>query len=351
MIDEENSQGTVLSGMRPTGELHIGHFEGVLRNWLELQETHNSFYFVADWHALTTELDTKNIKKYSIDMVADWLAFGIDPQKSTIFVQSYIPEHAELSLILERMINIGTMERIPTFKGYLDHLSTDKKIKDQEGNILEGDRKLEAIAKAEVSLGFLSYPVLQAADILLYNATHVPVGEDQVPHIELTRNLARKFNKKYGEVFVVPEIMLGEAKRVRGTDGRKMSKSYGNDINPLFTELEIANKVKSTLTTRPRLEDKGDPFECSVYDLHRIYNQEAETKIQQGCLNASIRCYDCKKDLPSLMSKTYEEFRDRRKKITTDYVKDILREGNKKAHDIARVTLEKVKSHLLLDYL
>jgi len=342
----------VLSGMRPTGELHLGHFEGVLRNWVKLQETHDCYYFVADWHAITTELDTKNIGRYSLDMVADWLAFGVNPDMATLFVQSCVPEHAELSLILERLVNKGTMERLPTFKGYVEHLAGDRKIWDQEGKrILEGDERLEAVAKAEVSLGFVAYPILQAADILLYNTTQVPVGEDQLPHIELTRDLAQRFNHLYGEVFVIPEALLGEAKRIRGSDGRKMSKSYGNSIEPHYSREEIANRVKQTVTARPRLKDKGDPFECPVYDLHRIFNQEREIELNKNCRDASIRCYDCKMELPEKIAAAYEQFREQRTKITDDYVKDVLREGNLHAREVAAETLDRVKRFMLMDYL
>ena len=345
------SKQVVLSGMRPTGDLHIGHFEGVLRNWVELQETHECFYFVADWHALTTELDTKKIEQYSIDMVADWIAFGVDPEESTLFVQSYVPQHAELNLALERLVNIGVVERLPTFRGYLEHLTAERKIRDSQGQLLEGDQRLDAVAKAEVSLGFLAYPVLQAADILLYNATHVPVGEDQLPHIELTKEIARRFNRTYEEVFVIPEALLGEAKRIRGTDGRKMSKSYNNDIGPRFTEEQIMQQVKKTITTRPTRTDKGNPFECPVYDLHHIYNVENEVAIQQSCLNAHIGCYDCKMELPPKISFAYEEYRDHRATITDDFVKDVLCEGNKKAKQVAHKTMEKVRSSMHMHYL
>lgn len=343
--------GIVLSGMRPTGELHLGHFEGVLRNWVALQEIQNCFYFVADWHALTTELDTRRIGEYSLDMVTDWLAFGIDPNKSTIFIQSYVPEHAELNLVLERLVNIGVLERLPTFKGQVEHLAGERKIRDQEGLELNGDQRLEAVAKAEISLGFLAYPVLQAADIILYNANYVPVGEDQLPHIELTRDLVRRFNALYGELFVVPEALLTEAKRIRGTDRRKMSKSFGNDISPGYDETKITERIKQTITARPKLSDLGDPYECPVFDLHRIFNPEGEIRVQQACRNALIRCYDCKMELPSKITVAYEEYKEKKAKINLDYVHDVLREGNKRAREVARETMEKVRSYMLMDYL
>lgn len=345
MSEKQVSQGVVLSAMRPTGDLHIGHFEGVLRNWVELQDTHDCYYFVADWHALTTELDTSDLKKHSLSMVRDWLAFGVNPEKSTIFVQSYVPEHAELSVVLERLINIGKMERMPTFKAQLEHLASEKS---KEGSSAQD---LDTIAKSEVSLGFLAYPVLQAADILLYDTTHVPVGEDQLPHIELTRDLAQKFNRLYGRTFVVPDAMLGEAKRIRGSDGRKMSKSYGNDISPSDDKVTITDHVKKTITNRKMLSDKGDPFECPIYDLHRIFNVDGETAINLACRAAEIKCYDCKMVLPSKIAEAYEMYKERKDKISDDFVKDVLRDGNLKAQEVARRTMGRVRSAMSMAYL
>ena len=347
--EKQQGNGTVLSGMRPTGNLHIGHFEGVLRNWVELQNNFNCFYFVADWHALTTDLNTREIRKHSIEMVRDWLAFGVDPKKSTIFVQSCVPEHTELSLILERIINIGTLERMPTFKAYIDHLAGERKIR-EKGILLEGEERLEFIAKSEISLGFLAYPVLQAADILLYNTTHVPVGEDQLPHIELTREIARKFNRTYGELFEIPEALIGEAKRVRGTDGRKMSKSYDNDISPAHSEEEISKKIKQITTNRKRLSDCGDPYECPVFDLHRIYNQEGEIDISKACRSASIKCVDCKLTLPEMISATYKVYRENKTAITDEEIIGIIREGNEKARRVTQKTVQRVKHFMLLEY-
>ena len=348
---DSKKEGVVLSGMRPTGELHIGHFEGVLRNWVELQNTHRSFYFVADWHALTTELDTTHLQRHTLDMVKDWLAFGVDPEKSTIFVQSYVPQHAELGLILERLINIGALERMPSFKDQLNHLSTQSTTRDENGQILTGEDAFRRLAKEKVSAGFLNYPVLQSADILLYGATHVPVGEDQLPHIELTRELARTFNRQYGETLVVPEALVGEAKRIRGTDGRKMSKSYKNDINPGMDPAQITSRVKSMVTVRSTLEKKGEPFDCAVYDLQRVFNQEGELRIAQGCRNASIRCYDCKMELPDKISAAYDDYREKRPKIGDDFVKDVLHEGNKRATTVAQRTIERVIEAMKMDYL
>ena len=350
-VSDSQKEGVVLSGMRPTGELHIGHFEGVLRNWVELQQTHDCYYFVADWHALTTELSTEQLQAHTISMVRDWLAFGVDPAKSTIFVQSYIPQHAALGLVLERLINIGALERMPSFKDQLNHLALHSTVRDEDGQKLEGEDKLRRLAKEKVSAGFLIYPVLQAADILLYGTTHVPVGEDQLPHIELTRELARNFNRTYGETLVVPEALLGKAKRIRGTDGRKMSKSYENDINPGMELAQITERTKSMITVRPTLDTKGEPFECAVYDLQRIFNQERELVLAQGCREASIRCYDCKMELPDKIEAVYQQYRERKAEISDDVVRDILREGNRKAVVVAQGTMERVIEAMRMDYL
>ncbi|MBT4539453.1 hypothetical protein HOC32_04165, partial [Candidatus Woesearchaeota archaeon] len=199
-MENDSKEGVVLSGMRPTGQLHIGHFEAVLQNWVKLQETHDCFYFVADWHATTTEESTAGIPDFAIDNVADWLAFGIEPDKSTVFVQSHVPEHFELAAHLLPLVNYGRLVRMPTFKGFVDHIAGDRVFRDDD-RILEGDERLEAAAKRDITSAFVVYPVIQAADILIYDTTHVPVGEDQVPHVELTRDLAGAFNRRYGDIF------------------------------------------------------------------------------------------------------------------------------------------------------
>ncbi|HII71173.1 TPA: tryptophan--tRNA ligase [Candidatus Woesearchaeota archaeon] len=351
MEDQDNRtnqlKGTILSGMRPTGDLHVGHFEVVLRNWVKLQQEYECNYFVADWHAITTDTNTRKLRHNSIGMVKDWLAMGVDPIRSTVFVQSQVPEHAELSLALERMINIGTVRRLPTFKGYLEHLALDKKLR--QGETVES--RLDRIANAEVSVGFLTYPILQAADILMYNATHVPVGEDQLPHIELTRELARRFNSLYGEVFVEPEALLdADVVLLRGTDGRKMSKSYGNDINPEMGPEDVKKRVKAYLTNRKRLEDRGDPYECPVYDLHRVFNRERDVEINKSCREASIRCYDCKMELPALIADSYADYRAAKERISDDEVLDVLKDGAQKAREKAGAKMEQVKRFMLMDY-
>lgn len=354
--DDSLKKGVVLSGMRPTGSLHIGNIAGALNNWVKLQETHDCFYFVADHHATTTDLDTSDLGRRALDMVSDWLAYGLNPEKSVIFVQSYVHEHAELSLVLERMLNIGRARQMPTFRAQAEHIAGTKSVnleKDAEGNYTtEALTELEKLANAELSFGFMGYPILQAADILLYDATHVPVGDDQDPHIELTRELARRFNKKYGDCLVVPETLHTESPRVLGSDGRKMSKSYGNELPAGENPEGIAAYVKGVTTVRPRLTDKGDPYTCPVFDLHRLYNDNArEMEVLQGCRNASFGCGDCKSDLPTKIADAFADFRTARDGITDNYVKDVLREGNRKAQEVAARTMDRVKSFMMMDYL
>jgi tryptophanyl-tRNA synthetase len=331
---------TVLSGMRPTGRLHIGHVESVLKNWKELQERHRCYYFVADWHALTTEPDTKDIEMNTIDMVRDWLAYGINPDKSTIFVQSAVPEHAELHLILSMLTNIGRLERVPSFKAQLIHLA--------QGN----DVKVEGL-RGSISFGFMGYPVLQSADILLYKTDLVPVGEDQVPHIELTREIARDFNATYGQVFTIPKPMLAAVPRILGTDGRKMSKSYKNTISPEDDEQSIDGKVRLMVTdpARKTRDIPGNPEVCSVYDLHLLYREGESLDINRQCRTAQIGCGQCKSLIAGPVAKTYQEFRERRNQFNNNDVKDILWEGNKQARQAAQQTMKEVRHHLLLDYL
>ena len=246
----------VLSGMRPSGKLHLGHYLGVLVNWKKLQEENDCFFFVADWHALTTEYDRTTVIRESIDdMVIDWLASGIDPQKATIFIQSHVPEHAELHLLLSMITPLPWLERNPTYKEQLREQTT---------------RDLQ-------TYGFLGYPVLQAADILMYDATLVPVGIDQVPHLELTREIARRFNFLYKECLTIPEAYLTETSKMMGTDNRKMSKSYGNAILLSDTSEEAWAKVKPMVTdpARQRRTDCGNPEICNVFSYHRIFSDEA----------------------------------------------------------------------------
>src|SRR5512136_1889764 len=267
----------IVSGMRPTGKLHLGHFQGVLANWLDLQQHYDCFFFVADWHSLTTEYaNTAGIRESISDMVLDWLAFGLDPSKSTIFCQSAVHQHAELNLILSMITPVSWLERNPTYKEMQDNLA----------------------AKDLSTFGFLGYPVLMAADIILYRATKVPDGHDQLPHLEITREITRRFNYLYGEVFPEPTALLTESPKVLGLDGRKMSKSYGNAVFLSESADETLKKVLSmvTDTQRARRSDPGEPDRCVAYSLNNMYlPEEKKAEICVACRGAQIGCVDCKK--------------------------------------------------------
>jgi len=339
----------ILSGMRPTGKLHIGHLVGALENWVDLQNKYDSYFFVADWHAMTTETDTREIKENSIEMVKDWLAAGIDPNKSTLFIQSQVPQHAELHLIFSMLNTLPRLERMPTLKGQLKHLEGVV-----DSNIELTQEQIDH-ARSSISYGFLGYPVLQAADILVYKADGVPVGEDQIPHIELTREIARSFNNLYGNVFPEPRELLTNTPRILGTDGRKMSKSYGNSIQPTDSFEEIQFSVKGMMTdpARKRRTDAGDPNVCPVYDLHRAYTDEdKQIEIYKACKSAGIGCIDCKREVAENISIKYKEYRERRIDFDSNpkQIIDILMEGSAKARKVASETLKEVKEHLLIDY-
>jgi len=318
----------VLSGNRPSGKLHLGHLYGALSNWVKLQEEYRCFYFVADWHALTTEYnDTKKIRESTLDMVADWLAVGLDPERSVIFVQSSIKEHAELELLFSMFTRIARLERVPSYK----------EIQQETGR-----QDLDTV-------GFLSYPLLQAADILMYRAHYVPVGIDQMPHIELTRETARKFNELFGEVFNEPEGLLTEVPKVPGTDGRKMSKSYGNAIFLSDSPEEVERKVlpMKTDVRRQRRSDPGVPEDCPVFDLHRIFNPAEVIKwVHDGCTTAGIGCIECKQKLIPKINEALAPIQNRRAKVDSkpNYVRDVLIGGNDAARKFARETMEMVKS-------
>lgn len=317
----------IVSGMRPTGKLHLGHFHGVLANWLELQREYDCFFFAADWHSLTTEYNnTDGISESIRDMVLDWLSFGIDPQKSVIFSQSAVHQHAELNLILSMITPVSWLERNPTYKEMQENLT----------------------AKDLSTFGFLGYPVLMAADIILYKATRVPVGHDQLPHLEITREIARRFNYLYGEVFPEPEALLTETPKVLGLDGRKMSKSYGNAIFLSETADETRKKVMTmvTDTQRVRRSDPGDPDRCVAYSLNNIYLSEAQKEeIGVACRGAQIGCVDCKKIQAGALVSALEPFRCRRAELTADpaMVDDILADGSRRAAIHAAETMRQVR--------
>ena len=280
MMASRTQPKRVLSGMRSTGKLHLGNFVGALDNWVRMQNQFDCFFFIADWHALTTDYaDTSQVKQNSVEVLMDWLAAGLDPDRCTMFIQSHVPQHAELHLLLSMITPLGWLERVPTYK-------------EQRENIKEKDLG---------TYGFLGYPVLQAADIMIYKGDFVPVGEDQVPHVELTREIARRFNMFYrlrgGEVFPEPQPLLTPAAKLPGTDGRKMSKSYGNTVLLTDPEAVVRQKLKTMVTdpARVRRTDPGNPDVCPVGDLHKIFSdRETNAKVDTGCRSAGIGCIECK---------------------------------------------------------
>jgi tryptophanyl-tRNA synthetase len=294
----------VVSGMRPTGRLHIGHYFGAIRNWVKLQEQYRCYFFVADWHALTTHFeDTSHIKEYSREMVLDWIASGIDLEKSVIFVQSLNPYHSELFLLLSMITPVSWLERCPTYKEVKQEMF-------KEGKDLS-------------NYGFLGYPVLMTADIILYDAKYVPVGIDQLPHIELSREVVRRFNFYFGEnLFLEPEAYITESPKIPGTDGRKMSKSYNNAIW-LHDDLKVVEKKILTMVTdtnRKRKIDTGDPDKCPVFDYHKVFSTDEEkTFIVEGCTTAKIGCIDCKKILLRHLIEFLNTFHAKRLIISEKY--------------------------------
>jgi tryptophanyl-tRNA synthetase len=320
----------IVSGMRPTGKLHLGHFHGVLANWRELQDSYQCFFFAADWHSLTTEYEnTSSIHDNTIDMILDWLAYGIDPEKSVIFVQSRVPQHAELNLILSMLTPVSWLERNPTYKEMLDNIQ----------------------ARDLSTFGFLGYPVLMASDIILYRAVKVPVGHDQLPHLEITREITRRFNYLYGPVFPEPLAILTETPKILGTDGRKMSKSYGNAIFLNESDEETHKKIMSYVTDvqRPRRSDPGEPDRCVAFNLHRLYVPEEElAEIVKSCRGAQIGCVDCKKILAKRLIEALAPFRARREELGKNpcLALDILRKGNVQAAEEAAETMRDVREAL-----
>ncbi len=315
----------VLSGNRPTGRLHIGHYHGALKNWIKLQDEYDCFFFVADWHALTTKYDeTESLKEDTIDMVIDWLAMGLDPKKCTIYKQSDLPEVSELALYLSMITPISWLERCPTFKEMTEEISY----------------------KDIATHGFLGYPVLQTSDIIICGGEIVPVGEDQLPHLELAREIVRRFNHIYGEVFAEPKALLTEAKRVLGTDGRKMSKSYGNDIKLSDSPQMIKSKVVAMITdpARIRRDDPGHPEVCLVFGLHKVYSDDVDD-IEAKCKAGERGCVECKAMLAERIADSLSGFREARKELEKDtaFVEEILREGAASAGSIAKKTILDVR--------
>lgn len=323
----------VLSGMRPTGPLHLGHWLGALENWKKLQEGHECFFMVADLHALMGEYENPSgIRQQSVEMVIDWLACGIDPEKNTLFIQSRVPEHAELAVILGMFTPLGWLERNPTYK---------EQLREIEGRDL-------------TTYGFLGYPVLQAADILLYKANKVPVGEDQLAHLELTREIVRRFKHLYKkDVFREPEAILTKQARLLGTDRRKMSKSYGNAINFSDSPEATKKKVLSMITdpARIRATDPGHPDVCNVYAYYQIFtNEKITAQAHDWCVGATKGCTDCKGGFAELLNQKMEPIRERRNTLIKDAkkVEEILDAGCAKARRVAQGTMAEVRELLHL---
>jgi len=336
MTENDQRKPRVLSGMRPTGKLHLGHLVGALDNWVRLQEKYDCFFFIADWHALTTDYaDTSRVKPNILEMMYDWLAAGLDAEKSTIFIQSHVPQHAELHLLLSMITPLGWLERVPTYK-------------EQRDNIKDKDLGM---------YGFLGYPVLQAADIIIYRGNYVPVGEDQVPHIELTREITRRFNGFYGDVFPEPQPLLTPMPKLPGTDGRKMSKSYGNAILLSEPEADIRQKLKTMVTdpARVRRTDPGNPQVCPVFSLHKIYSSaEKIAEVEQGCTTAGIGCIQCKSWVADNLITQIRPLQERRAKYEANprLVWDMLEAGSESARKVAEQTMIDVRDamHLGEDY-
>jgi len=316
----------VLSGMRPTGRLHIGHYVGALENWINLQnqDQYQNYHLIADYHVLTTSLDTSNIENDSIEMAIDWIASGIDPEKSPIFRQSQIKEHTELHLIFSMLITTSRLERNPTVKEQVR------------------DLKIE-----NITYGHLGYPVLQAADILLYKGNYVPVGEDQVPHIEITREIARKFNQTWGEVFPEPEPILTQFARLPGIDGNaKMSKSLNNAIL-ISDELEVLKQKLRKAVTDPqkiRKNDPGRPEICLVFTYHKKFNADEVQDIESGCRSGSLGCVECKLKCAEKIADFFEPVRNKRKELEEkpEFIKEILINGEARARQVAQATMKEV---------
>ncbi|MCM8784281.1 MAG: tryptophan--tRNA ligase [Candidatus Omnitrophica bacterium] len=322
----------VLSGMRPTGYLHLGHLVGALSNWVNLQREYNCFFMIADWHALMSEYQNpEEIKKYVFDNLIDWLACGISPEESTIFLQSEVKEHLELHMILSILTPLAWLERCPTYKEQI------KELKDKD----------------LTNYGFLGYPVLQAADILLYKASFVPVGQDQLPHLELTRELVRRFHTLYKkEVFVEPQALLTEVPKLLGIDGRKMSKSYNNFIALSDPPEIILKKAESMFTDPQRIKRDipGRPWLCNVHGYYKIFRPELAEKVEQECIQAKRGCREDKRQLGEVIVEVLKPIQEKRNKLRKDrkLVEEILEKGNKKAREVAKETLKEVKSALKL---
>jgi len=317
----------ILSGMRPTGPLHLGNYHGALDNWVAMQEQYDCFFFIADWHALTSDYEnTGNIRRFVQEMMIDWLSAGLSPEKCTLFVQSSVMEHAELFLLLSMITPVPWLERNPTYK----------------------DQIIQLENKDLSTFGFLGYPVLQAADIIMYKASGVPVGIDQVPHIEITREIARRFNYLYGNVFPEPDAILTQSSKILGLDRRKMSKSYNNAIYLSDSPEDIRTKVSTMITdpNRARRKDPGNPEICNVFEFHKLYSpQSVVEEINGQCRSAAIGCVECKKIMAENLINTLAPIREKRKYFEErpEMVREIIASGNQKAQAVARQTMQDVR--------
>lgn len=323
----------IISGMRPTGKLHIGHYFGAIENWLAYQKEHECFFLVADWHALTSDYqDTKNLPTHTLDMVMDWLACGVDPEKAVIFLQSNVKQHAELYLLLSMFTPLGWLQRNPTFK-------------EQQEQIKDKDIQ---------NLGFFGYPVLQATDVLIYQGEKVPVGQDQVPHLEITREIARRFGHlTKSEIFPEPEALLTHTPKILGTDGRKMSKSYNNSILLSDPQDVVEKKIRSMKTdeNRVRRDDPGNPDNCVLFPLHKRFSpEETQKEAIQGCTTAKIGCVDCKNMLLPNINNWLDPIREKRLELEKkpQDLQDVLQKGSEKASLVAEQTLQQVRRTLHL---
>jgi tryptophanyl-tRNA synthetase len=330
----DQKQHIVLSGMRSTGRIHLGNYFGAIKNWVELQDRYPCYYFAADWHALTTDYaDPSQVAANTLDAVADWIAAGLDPERSVIFVQSMVPEHAELHLLLSMITPLGWLERVPTYKDQIRQLDN----------------------KDLATYGFLGYPVLQTGDILIYRAHLVPVGEDQVAHLEISREIARRFNAFYGPVFPEPQPLLTPTPKVPGIDGRKMSKSYGNAINLTDSPEDIRAKCLQMFTDpqRIRRSDPGRPEVCNLFRFHELVSDpEVQARVERECRAAEIGCVQDKRLLGDILVEYLAPFRQRREELLRDpsTLMDILVAGSRKARERAAETMEAVRGAMGLDY-
>jgi len=317
----------VLSGMQASGLLHLGNYHGALESWVRLQDDYECFYFVADWHALTTLFDKPGeVGRFSLQVALDFLACGVDPEKSTLFLQSDVKQHAELSVLLGMMTPVPWLERVPSYK----------------------DKKRELAGSDLSSIGFLGYPVLQTADIAIYRAAYVPVGEDQLPHLELAREIVRRFNHFYGPILVEPKEIVTPTPVLPGLDGRKMSKSYGNAVYLSDDDETVTGKLRNAVTDpqRARRKDPGRPEVCNIYAYHRLYSsKERCQEIDRDCRSAAIGCVDCKKDLIARFFAFFGEIRERRRQLAArpDYLRQVLDEGAQRAGRVAEETMVEVR--------